>query len=94
METSPSFIEGLSRVLIGIRAHISSYVISAPLAYHIVTKGSRFEFSHEFSYFLLAQLEDFIEGKPISVKIRSRKHNKDDIYEHPNLHHFLNSLML
>ena len=37
-ESDPGVIKRLSRVLCGIKAHISSYVISATLAYHIVTK--------------------------------------------------------
>ena len=41
-DSTPEFIEGLSRVLIGIRSHISSYVIGALLAYHLLTKRSRF----------------------------------------------------
>ena len=67
------FCEGLARIFSAIKAHLSSYVISAPLAYHLVTKETRFEFSHEFVHLLLAQMEDHIDGKNISFKIKRKK---------------------
>ena len=78
-DSAPEFIEGLSRVLIGIRAHISSYVIGAPLAYHLLTKGTRFEFSHEFSSILLGQLEDYTMDKELGFKIRQKKKKDGDV---------------
>ena len=72
-DSAPEFIEGLSRILIGIRTHISSYVIGTPLAYHLLTKGSRFEFSHDFASLLLGQLEDFTSDMELSFKIRQKK---------------------
>ena len=74
-DSAPEFIEGLSRILIGIRTHISSYVIGTPLAYHLLTKGSRFEFSHDFASLLLGQMEDFTSDMELSFKIRQRKSN-------------------
>ena len=74
-DSAPEFIEGLSRILIGIRTHISSYVIGTPLAYHLLTKGSRFEFSHDFASLLLGQLEDFTSDMELSFKIRQKKSN-------------------
>ena len=71
------FCEGLARIFSAIKAHLSSYVISAPLAYHLVTKETRFEFSHEFVYLLLAQMEDHIDGKNISFKIKRKKKGND-----------------
>ena len=67
------FCEGLARIFSAIKAHLSSYVISAPLAYHLVTKETRFEFSHEFVYLLLAQMEDYIDGKNIHFKLKRKK---------------------
>ena len=66
----PDFVEGLSRVLSGIRAHMSSSIISPPLAHLLVCQDSRFTFSHEFSYLLVSQLEDFLDDKPINFKPR------------------------
>ena len=74
-DSAPEFIEGLSRILIGIRTHISSYVIGTPLAYHLLTKGSRFEFSHDFASLLLGQMEDFTSDMELSFKIRQKKSN-------------------
>ena len=62
-ETAPDFCEGLVRILSGIRAHINSYIISPTLGHHIITMGSRFQFSHTFKPLLLAQMEDYIHGK-------------------------------
>ena len=73
LETDPNFFEGVSRILSGIMAHLSSYVISAPLAYHLVTKEPRFEFSHYFVHLLLAQMEDYINGENVSFKIMKKK---------------------
>ena len=74
----PEFCEGLARIFVGIRAHLSSYVISAPLAYHLLTRETRFEFSHDFSHHLLAQMEDYIKGENIYFKLRRRKRSNND----------------
>lgn len=61
----PDFVEGLSRVLSGIRAHLSSNVMSATMGHLLVTQGSRFSFSHSFSNLLLTQLQDLINEKEV-----------------------------
>ena len=43
-----------------------------------MTKETRFEFSHEFVHLLLAQMEDHIDGKNISFKIKRKKRSNDD----------------
>ena len=64
-ETAHDFSEGLKRVLQAIYANISSYIISPTLAHHIITTGSRFIFSHEPAPLLLAQMEDYLNGKTL-----------------------------
>eukprot|EP00957_Ditylum_brightwellii_P066737 5064399-Ditylum_brightwellii.AAC.1 len=45
----PDFIEGLSLILSGTRAHMASSIISPPLANLLDCQDSIFNFSHEFS---------------------------------------------
>jgi hypothetical protein len=70
----PSFGEGLSRVLSGLNAATTRNVISATMAHLIpCNDGSRFVYSHIFSYLLLGQMEATLEGQDINVRIRSNK---------------------
>jgi hypothetical protein len=64
---------GLRRLLSGINAHLSSCVVSATMAWYLVTHGTRFHFSHEFKPLLLSQLESWYEGKGYSRRIRKKK---------------------
>jgi hypothetical protein len=61
--TEPNFKVGLGHVLSGILAHLSSAILSATMAWHLVIKDSRFTFSHEFSKILLSQFECWLLGK-------------------------------
>ena len=73
-ETPPTdFTEGLSRVLSGIRAHMSSSIISPPLAHLLVCQESRFAFSHDFSHLPLSQIEAYLDDKPIHFRPRFQK---------------------
>ena len=72
----PDFVEGLSRVLSGIRAHLSSNVMSATMGHLLVTQGSRFSFSHSFSNLLLTQLQDLINEKEVRCRFK-KKTGKD-----------------
>ena len=78
LDTPPDFCEGLARVLSGIRAHINSYIISPNLGHHIVTMGSRFQFSHSFVPLPLTQLEDYVRGENISYKLRKSKTKEEN----------------
>ena len=62
LENGPDFVEGLCRLLSGITAHLSSTVVSAPLAHVLIVKGSRFQFSHDFGNLLLTQIIDYLDG--------------------------------
>ncbi len=64
---------GLRRLLSGINAHLSSCVVSATMAWYLVTHGTRFHFSHEFKPLLLTQLEAWYEEKCYSRRIRQKK---------------------
>ena len=73
----PDFVEGLSRFLTGLRAHLSSNIMSSTMAHLLVTQGSRFTFSHEFSHLLLSQLEDLLEGNEISCRFKKGGKDKE-----------------
>jgi hypothetical protein len=64
----PNFSVRLGHVLSGIMAHLSSSVISATLAWHLVIEESRFLFSHEFSQILLSQFESWLLGEDIQFR--------------------------
>ena len=66
-----TFVEGLCRLLSGMNAATSRDVISAPMGHLLVSnKGTRFQFSHDFSHLLVGQLEATLEGKPVDYRIR------------------------
>ena len=76
----PGFVEGLSRLLSGISAHMCSNIVAAPLGHFIVDNDSRFLYSHEFSNLLLSQLEDYIEDTTnnVSFQLRTVKSKNDE----------------
>ena len=69
---------GLRRLLSGINAHLSTCVVSATMAWYLVTHGSRFHFSHEFKPLLLSQLEAWFEGATYSRRIRYKKKQRNN----------------
>jgi hypothetical protein len=73
---APNFKVGLGHVLSGILAHLSSTVLSATMAWHLVMKDSRFQFSHDFSQILLSQFESWLLGDDIQFRYRRNK-NKE-----------------
>ena len=74
VKDSPSdFSEGLSRILSAIHANVNANIISPTLSHFIATVGSRFLFSHETAPLLLAQMEDYLDGKNISFTLRATK---------------------
>ena len=50
------------------------------MARHIITTGSRFMFLHKTKSLLLAQMEDFLNGKNISFTLRSTKGEKKRLW--------------
>jgi hypothetical protein len=70
---TPNFSVGLGHVLSGIIAHLSSTVINAPMAWHLVIKESKFQFSHEFSHILLSQFENWLKDKDIHFRFQRSK---------------------
>jgi hypothetical protein len=73
----PSYGKGLGHVLSGICAHLSSSIISATMAWHLVMNESRFLFSHEFVVILLSQMEDWLKNEPISFRYRRSETTKE-----------------
>ena len=71
----PDFVEGLSRLLCGISAHLNANVVAAPMAHIIVVNDSRFMFSHTFGNLLLSQMEDYIDDIQTNVSFRIRTSN-------------------
>ncbi len=67
------YAEGLGRMMSGVYAHISENVLSAPLACHMMLNDGRFQFSHGGAKILLTQMEDFLDGKEVNVKLRKRR---------------------
>jgi hypothetical protein len=77
---------GLRNLLCGINSHISSCVISATMAWYLVTHGTRFHFSHEFKPLLLSQFEAWFNGSSYSRRIRYKKarRRRDNMYMNTN----------
>jgi hypothetical protein len=71
-----NFSVGLGHVLSGIMAHLSSSVISATLAWHLVIEESRFHISHDFSQILLSHFESWLLGEDIQFRFQRTKNNE------------------
>jgi len=76
---------GLRRLLSGINAHLSTCVVSATMAWYLVTHGSRFHYSHEFKPLLLSQLESWFEGVTYYRRIRYKKKQRRKENEQDNI---------
>lgn len=75
-----NFVEGLCRLLGGMNAATSRDVISAPMGHLLVSsRGTRFQFSHDFSHLLISQLEATLEGEPIDCRIRVSTIGKEKV---------------
>lgn len=75
-----SFVEGLCRMLGGLNAATSRYVVSSTMAHLLISQGgTRFKFSHGMSDLLIGQLEACLEGKPVDVRLRINSFNKERI---------------
>jgi hypothetical protein len=63
----------VGHVLSGIMAHLSSSILSATMAWHLVQNESRFQFSHDFSQSLLSQFETWLRDEDIQFRFRRKK---------------------
>jgi hypothetical protein len=87
-----AFVEGLCRMLGGMNAATSRYVVSATMGHLLICqKGTRFMFSHEFSDLLIGQLEAALEGSPVDFRLRVNKHKNRriawrDVLAHDYIH--------
>jgi len=64
---------GLIRLLRGITGHLCESVISANLAAHIVSTGTRFHFSHDFCHLMIRQFEEYFAGNTVQYTMRWSK---------------------
>jgi len=71
LDSEPDFVEGLCRMLGGMYAATSRYVVSSTMAHLLICQsGTRFKFSHQFSDLLVTQLEAILEGQPVDFRLR------------------------
>ncbi len=68
--------EGLRRVIGATMAKSCTHVVSAPLAWYLISKHSRFRFSHEFQHCNLHNFEDIAEGKPVKCFLTGQNKEK------------------
>ena len=72
------FVEGLCRMLGGMHAATSCYVVSATMAHLLICQGgTRFKFSHDFSDLLVGQMEAALEGKHVDFRVRVNRHKNE-----------------
>lgn len=72
------FSEGLSRILSGMCANLSKAVCSSVMGHLTVSNnGSRFQYSHEFTNFLVGQMLDVLDGLPGHFRIRTNYSKKE-----------------
>ena len=71
------FVEGLCRMLGGMNAATSRYIVSSTMAHLLVCQGeTRFQFSHGFTDLLVGQLEAALEGKLVYFRLHMNRHRK------------------
>ncbi len=93
-----AFVEGLCRMLGGMNAATSRYVVSATMGHLLICqKGTRFMFSHDFSDLLIGQLEAAVEGLPVDFRIRVNRHKNRriawrDVLAHDYIHRPIESM--
>ena len=72
----PDFCEGLKRVLSAMYAHTSKNVLSATMASHIISRGSRFHYSHDFQSIPTTHLIQWMTGEgELEFKIKRVKND-------------------
>ena len=76
------FVEGLCRMLGGMNAATSRYIVSSTMAHLLICQGgTRFQFSHDCTDLLVGQLEAALEGKPVDFRLRVNRHKKKSCLE-------------
>eukprot|EP00978_Attheya_sp_CCMP212_P032921 scaffold130500_cov55-Attheya_sp.AAC.1 len=68
--------EGFRNMNTGILANCQAHVISATLAHYIVRHGSRFRYSHDFSYIPVAQYEHYFRNMEIWTPLQFAKEGR------------------
>ncbi len=65
------FVEGLCRMLGGMHAATSRYIVSATMVHILICQdGTRFKFSHNFLNLLVGQMKTTLEGKPVDFRLQ------------------------
>ncbi len=79
-EDESDLVEGRCRMLSGMHAATSRYVVSSTMAHLLICQnGTRFKFSHDFSDLLVGQLEAALHGEEVDFRIRVNRHKKEKI---------------
>ena len=75
------FVEGLCRMLGGMNAATSRYIVSSTMGHLLICQGgTRFQFSHDCTDLLVGQLEAALEGKPVDFRLRVNRHKKKELF--------------
>jgi hypothetical protein len=70
-------------------AHLSSTVLSATMARHLVIKDSRFQFSHDFPHILLSQFESWLLGEDIQFRYKRNKQKETGWIDSNNVFQYI-----
>ena len=66
--------EGIGRLYGSIIADCQSHIISGPLAWYIMRNGSRFRFSHKFTFIPIHSFHNWVVGQPIEYSLQRHEH--------------------
>jgi len=80
--------EGLKRLLGAVMASSSNHVVSAPLAWCLTSKKSRFRFSHEFQFMPVQDFADIADEKLVKIFLVCQ--NKDSMIPTNSAFEYLN----
>ena len=74
------FVDGLCAMLQGMNAATSRHVVSSPMV-HLITSldSARFQYSHEFVNFFVAQIDATFDGLPVNACVRKNKSRTREI---------------
>ena len=70
------FKKGMGNLISGIRAHVASNVIMPNMASLLTMVDSRFLFSHDFSYILIQQIQNYFNNQETQFGVQRSKEEK------------------
>jgi hypothetical protein len=69
----PEYQQGFRRLMGGVMTHCNAHILSAPMAHYLSLKGSRFRYSHGYSWLPSYAIERLISDGDVFMKFKTVK---------------------